>query len=39
LSVADAGRLLGKSPRAATSLLHRARQSFRQAYRGEVSDD
>lgn len=39
LSVAEAGRLLGRSPRAATSLLHRARESFRRAYRGELSDD
>jgi RNA polymerase sigma-70 factor (ECF subfamily) len=39
LSVADAGRLLGKSPRAATSLLHRARESFRKAYAGAVSDE
>ena len=39
LSVAEAGRLLGRDPRAATSLLHRARESFRAAYRGEVSDD
>ena len=39
LSVAEAGRLLGRSPRAATSLLNRARESFRKAYRGEVSDD
>jgi RNA polymerase sigma-70 factor (ECF subfamily) len=39
LSVAEAGRLLGKSPRAATSLLHRAREGFRAAYREEVSDD
>jgi RNA polymerase sigma-70 factor (ECF subfamily) len=34
LSVAEAGRLLGKSPLAAQSLLHRARETFRRAYRG-----
>jgi RNA polymerase sigma-70 factor (ECF subfamily) len=34
LSVAEAGRLIGKSPLAAQSLLHRARESFRRAYRG-----
>ncbi len=34
LSVAEAGRLLGKSPLAAQSLLHRARESFRREYRG-----
>jgi RNA polymerase sigma-70 factor, ECF subfamily len=34
LSVAEAGRLLGKSPSAANSLLHRAREGFRRAYRG-----
>ena len=34
LSVAEAGRLLGKSPLAAQSLLHRARATFRRAYRG-----
>lgn len=39
LSVAEAGRLLGKNPRAATSLLHRAREGFRRAYRGEDPDD
>jgi RNA polymerase sigma-70 factor (ECF subfamily) len=33
LSVAEAGRLLGKSPLAAQSLLHRARETFRLAYR------
>lgn len=36
LSVAEAGRLLGKSVGAADSLLHRARESFRRAYRGAV---
>jgi RNA polymerase sigma-70 factor (ECF subfamily) len=34
LSVTEAGRLLGKSPLAAQSLLHRARETFRRAYRG-----
>lgn len=34
LSVAEAGRLIGKSPLAAQSLLHRARETFRRAYRG-----
>jgi RNA polymerase sigma-70 factor (ECF subfamily) len=34
LSVAEAGRLLGKSPLAAQSLLHRARETFRRTYRG-----
>lgn len=34
LSVAEAGRLLGKSPLAAQSLLHRAREGFRREYRG-----
>jgi RNA polymerase sigma-70 factor, ECF subfamily len=33
LSVADAGRLIGKSPLAAQSLLYRARETFRRAYR------
>lgn len=36
LSVAEAGRLLGKSPSAAQSLLHRARDGFRVAYRSEA---
>ena len=35
LSVADAGRLIGKSHAAAQSLLQRARDGFRRAYRGE----
>ena len=39
LSVAEAGGLLGKSAAATQSLLHRARQSFRRAYGGELSDD
>lgn len=34
LSVAEAGRLMGKSPLAAQSLLHRARETFRRVYRG-----
>ncbi len=34
LTVAAAGHLIGKSPLAAQSLLHRAREAFRQAYRG-----
>jgi RNA polymerase sigma-70 factor (ECF subfamily) len=36
LPVADAGRLMGKSPGATQSLLHRARASFRRAYDGGV---
>ena len=36
LSAAEAGRLLGKSAGATQSLLHRAREGFRRAYRGEV---
>jgi RNA polymerase sigma-70 factor (ECF subfamily) len=32
LPVAEVGRLIGKSPAAAQSLLHRARASFRRAY-------
>jgi RNA polymerase sigma-70 factor, ECF subfamily len=36
LSVADAGRLLGRSTPATYSLLHRAREAFRQAYGREV---
>ncbi len=39
LSVAEAGRLLGKSAGATQSLLHRARESFRRAYRGREPDD
>jgi RNA polymerase sigma-70 factor (ECF subfamily) len=39
LSVAEAGRLLGKSPAASNSLLHRAREGFRRAYRGELPHD
>jgi RNA polymerase sigma-70 factor (ECF subfamily) len=39
LSVAEAGRLLGRSAAATQSLLHRARESFRRAYGEELSDD
>jgi RNA polymerase sigma-70 factor (ECF subfamily) len=39
LSVAEAGRLLHRSEAAARSLLHRAREGFRQAYGGELLDD
>jgi len=39
LPVADAGRLMGRSPGATQSLLHRARESFRRAYGGELGDD
>jgi RNA polymerase sigma-70 factor (ECF subfamily) len=35
LSVADAGRLIGKSPAAAQSRLQRARDGFRRSFRGE----
>lgn len=35
LSVADAGRLVGKSHAAAQSLLQRAREGFRRSFRGE----
>lgn len=38
LSVADAARLLGKSHGATQSLLNRARENFRRAYRGDPSD-
>ncbi len=34
LSVAEAARLMGKTELAAQSLLHRARETFRRAYRG-----
>jgi RNA polymerase sigma-70 factor (ECF subfamily) len=37
LSVAEAGQLIGKSRGAAQSLLARAREGFRRAYRGEGS--
>ena len=39
LSVAEAGRLLGRSPGATQSLLHRARAAFRLAYEGGSTDD
>ncbi|HEX2753858.1 MAG TPA: RNA polymerase sigma factor [Candidatus Limnocylindrales bacterium] len=39
LPVAAAARLMGKSTAATQSLLHRARESFRQAYLGESDDD
>jgi len=35
LSVAEAGRLVGKSQPAAQSLLQRAREGFRRSFRGE----
>ena len=35
LSVAEAGRLVGKSQAAAQSLLQRAREGFRRSFRGE----
>lgn len=38
LSVADAGRLIGKSHGAAQSLLQRARDGFRRSYRGEEAE-
>jgi DNA-directed RNA polymerase specialized sigma24 family protein len=39
LPVAEAGRLMGRSASATQSLLHRARESFRRAYGGELGDD
>lgn len=39
LTVAEAARLLGRSPSATQSLLHRARDGFRRAYEGGVVDD
>jgi RNA polymerase sigma-70 factor, ECF subfamily len=39
LPVAEAARLMGKSASAAQSLLHRAREGFRQAYREDLADD
>jgi RNA polymerase sigma-70 factor, ECF subfamily len=39
LTVAEAARLLGRSPSATQSLLHRARDGFRRAYQGEIADD
>ena len=38
LPVADAARLMGRSTGATQSLLHRARDGFRRAYRGESTD-
>jgi RNA polymerase sigma-70 factor, ECF subfamily len=39
LSVADTARLMGKSAAATQSLLHRARDGFRRAYREDLADD
>ena len=39
LPVAEAARLMGKSAAATQSLLHRARDSFRRAYREDLADD
>lgn len=39
LPVAEAARLMGRSAAATQSLLHRARDGFRQAYRGDLADD
>src|SRR5262245_44914525 len=39
LPVAEAGRLIGRSPGATQSRLHRARESLRRAYDVESSDD
>src|SRR3954471_31726 len=39
LSVGEAGRLMHRSEGATRSLLHRARERFRQAYGGEIADD
>jgi RNA polymerase sigma-70 factor (ECF subfamily) len=39
LPVGEAGRLMGRSPAATQSLLHRARESFRRAYGEELGDD
>jgi RNA polymerase sigma-70 factor, ECF subfamily len=38
LPVAEAARLMGRSPGATQSLLHRARDGFRRAYRGDGAD-
>jgi RNA polymerase sigma-70 factor (ECF subfamily) len=38
LPVAEIGRLLGRSTGAAQSLITRARENFRERYRGEASD-
>lgn len=39
LPVAEAARLLGRSAAATQSLLHRARDGFRRAYRGDHAND
>ena len=39
LPVAEAARLMGRSASATQSLLHRARDGFRRAYRGNLADD
>ena len=39
LPVAEAARLMGRSPAATQSLLHRARDGFRRAYREDLGDD
>jgi RNA polymerase sigma-70 factor (ECF subfamily) len=39
LSIAEVSRLLRRSEPATRSLLHRARESFRRAYGGEVGND
>ena len=39
LPVAEVARLVGKSPAATQSLLHRARDGFRRAYQGDRDDD
>ena len=39
LPVTEAARLMGKSAAATQSLLHRARDGFRRAYRGDLTDD
>ena len=39
LPVAEAARLMDRSASATQSLLHRARDGFRRAYRGELADD
>jgi len=39
LAVVEAARLIGRSPSATQSLLHRARDGFRRAYRWDGVDD
>jgi RNA polymerase sigma-70 factor (ECF subfamily) len=39
LPIAEVARLIGKSPAATQSLLHRARAGFRRAYDGEIDHD